>query len=128
MDISKTVFRILIIMVLAIFIINTTNSYAGLLSDVISGGDEFLNSGDNDISIDKKELQTTSSQVYNALVIISFVVAAIVGIILGVKYMMAGVDQKADVKQNLLIYVIGCVVAFGAFGIWRIIVTTLNNV
>lgn len=128
MNINKILVKILMMMLLIVFIINTTNSYAGLLSDVISGGDKFLNSGDNEISIDSGKLQDTSSQVYNALVIISFIVAAIVGIVLGIKYMMAGVDQKADVKQNLLIYVIGCVVAFGAFGIWKILVTALNNV
>lgn len=128
MNMNKIVVKILMMMLLIVFIINTTNSYAGLLSDVISGGDKFLNSGDNEISIDSDKLQYTSSQVYNALVIISFIVAAIVGIVLGIKYMMAGVDQKADVKQNLIIYVIGCVVAFGAFGIWKIIVTALNNV
>ena len=42
--------------------------------------------------------------------------------------MMAGVEEKADVKKSLIIFLIGTGVAYGAFGIWKVLVTFLNKV
>lgn len=42
--------------------------------------------------------------------------------------MVGSVEQKAKVKDSLLPYIIGCIVIFGAFGIWKIVLTILENV
>ena len=56
------------------------------------------------------------------------IIAVVVGIVLGIKYMIAGADEKAEVKETLLPYIIGCVVTFGAFGIWRILINTFIGI
>lgn len=125
---KKNIFKVISILLFsAIMILGISSQVkADGIDDVISGGKEFINSGTNGVSIDESKLKSTSDSVYNILLITSFIVAAIIGVILGIKYMMAGVEEKADVKNALMIYVIGSVVAFGAFGIWKVIVSFLN--
>ena len=41
---------------------------------------------------------------------------------------MAGsVEEKANIKNSLIAYIAGCVVVFGAFTIWKIVVTILQS-
>lgn len=124
---NKKIVVIFIIFALLIFFINVTNTYASSLGDVISGGKDFLDSSKGNITIDSSKLSQASSSVYNMLLMISFVVVAVIGIILGMKFMMAGVEEKADVKKSLVIFLIGCIVVYGAFGIWKVLVTALSS-
>lgn len=125
---SKKIFYTILILSILIFVLNTTYTYASPLGDVISGGKDFLSSGSSTgVSVNQTELKKASNEVYNILLIISFVVVAVIGICLGIKFMMAGVDEKADVKKSLTVFVIGTVVTYGAFGIWKVLVTFLNN-
>ena len=45
-----------------------------------------------------------------------------VGTIIGIQFMIASAEDKAKVKEALVPYIIGCVVIFGAFTIWSIVV------
>lgn len=125
---TKIVMKIFIVFILIICTINVTNTYASALGDVLSGGKKFIESGEgHGTTIEKDKLQETSSSIYNILLMISFVIVAAVGITLGIKYMMAGVDDKADVKNSLIVFVIGCIVVYGSFGIWRVLVNFLKD-
>ena len=126
----KKVIKFLLLFLAVIFFLNNTYVYAdSLLGDSISSGKSFLQSASGTMSKEQeKSLKDTSNSIYNTLLMISFVVVAIVGIILGIKFMMAGVEEKADVKKSLIIFLIGTGVAYGAFGIWKVLVTFLNKV
>ena len=98
------------------------------LSDVISGGDSFIQAGkDGSAKIDKGSLQNASSSIYNILLICGMIVAVLIGSIMGIKFMIGSVEEKAEIKAALVPFVIGCIVVFGAFGIWKILVTIGNN-
>ena len=124
----RKVISFLLIFVIMLFM-NSTYIYAdSMLGDSISSGKSFIQSAKESMSTEQeKSLKETSSSVYNTLLMISFVVA-IIGIILGIKFMMAGVEEKADVKKSLIVFVIGTCVTYGAFAIWQALVTLLNNV
>lgn len=126
----KKVFSFLLIFIMILFFINSSKVYANtMFTDAVSGGKTFLNKANEGLSSEQQEtLKSTSSSVYNTLLLISFVVVAIVGIALGIKFMMAGVEEKADVKHALVIWAIGTAVAYGAFGIWKVLVTFLNTI
>ncbi len=53
------------------------------------------------------------------------VVAVIVGLIIGIRFMTGGIEEKAKIKELLVPYVAGCIVIFGAFGIWSLVVNVL---
>ena len=52
--------------------------------------------------------------------------AVIIGMVIGIQFMTASVEEKAKIKESLVPYVVGCVVVFGAFGIWKLAVTVLS--
>lgn len=98
------------------------------LSGVISGGDSFIQAGkDGSAKIDKGSLQNASSSIYNILLICGVIIAVLIGSIMGIKFMIGSVEEKAEIKAALVPFVIGCIVVFGAFGIWKIVVTIGNN-
>ena len=101
----------------------TTDSIDGLLTD----SEKFLDSGQNN-KIKDESIQDFSKTMYNILITIATFIAVLVGGILGVKIMISSADEKAQVKELLIPYVIGCVVVFGAFGIWKLVVTILQNI
>ena len=97
--------------------------------DVISGADSFIQigeSGAND-KINEDDLQSLSNTLYNMLLVIGIVVAIIVGLIMGIKFIMGGLEEKAEIKAMIIPYIIGCVVVFGAFTIWQIVVNLLQS-
>lgn len=97
------------------------------LDDMMTDADSFVADSKSD-SIDSKSLQDFSSTIYNIALQIGIGVAVVVGLALGIQFMLAGVDGKADVKKVLIVYVVGCVVIFGAFGIWKLVIDILQQI
>lgn len=126
----QKILKILTIFIFSICIINCTYTYAGTLGDTITGAKNFLSSKNEslyDSSLDKDKLSDASSAIYNTLLMVSFVVVAVVGITLGIKSMMANAEEKANIKKALIIFLIGTIVVYGAFGIWKVMVDYLNK-
>ena len=98
-------------------------------SDIITGADDFIQSGISDphSTIDDSDLKEMSDLLYNALLVIAIVVAVIVGLVIGIQFMTGSVAQKAKVKETLIPYIAGCIVIFGAFGIWKLVVGILSQ-
>lgn len=116
-----------IILFLSINICNYTKVYAtDTVDDIMDGANDFLEAGSS-TTIDENKLSKTSDFIYNLLLAIAIILAVVIGMIIGIQFMMAGVDEKAKIKEQLLPYVVGCVVVFGAFGIWKLAVTILSK-
>ena len=121
--------KILLIITLVFFIENIFSSYIytvhgedGEISWA-AGAKNFVESADPNIKINEP-----SSQIYNVLTSIGMIVAVSVGAVLGIKYMFTSVEEKANVLETMIPYLIGCVVTFGAFGIWKIFINTFYNI
>lgn len=97
------------------------------LDDMMSDGDDFVQSA-TDNPIDTAQLQSVSSNLFNIFVEVGVALAVIIGLVIGIKYMYSSVDQKAEIKKLLVPYLVGCVVIFGALGIWKFVVTLLQTV
>ena len=122
----------IIIMIFLIFLyisICSCNSYAAdTVDSVMDGANDFLESGQGGLGqINQTELENTSDFIYNLLLAIALVVAVIIGMVIGIQFMTASVEEKAKIKESLVPYVVGCVVVFGAFGIWKLAVTILSG-
>lgn len=93
------------------------------LDDVISGGDDFLlaSNGENQkLATDK--MQDVSNTVYNILLGIGIIIAVVIGTLLGVQYMTSAAEDKAQIKESMIPFIIGCIVVFGAFAIWKALI------
>ena len=117
----KIIFIILII--LSIFI-SKTNAFS--MSNIINQGQEFISSA-NEEKISEENIKSLSDSIYNILQFIAVAVALIVIIVLGIKYMTGSVEEQAEIKKTMIPFIIGCIVAFGAFAIWKVVVNVLNN-
>lgn len=96
------------------------------LEDMIKDADDFINAGQ--VNIDQATLSNFSKTMYNILLVIGVIVAVIVGAIIGLKLMTSSIEEKAEAKKLLVPYVVGCVVVFGGFAIWKLVVTILQNI
>lgn len=98
------------------------------IEDVTGGAQDFIQSGTSQENpLDITGVQNVTDVLYNILLAVGIIVAVIVGLLIGIKYMTGSVVQKSETKQLLLPYIVGCVVIFGAFGIWKIVVELLNQ-
>lgn len=125
-----------ILLICAFFVLSITNiNYAAPVSedrnqtiDQLMGGAENLISGANtENTISQSSLKNTIDLIYNILLAVGIIVAVVAGAILGVQFMVASADGKAELKERLVPYVVGCVVIFGAFGIWKIVMIFINT-
>lgn len=106
----------------------TSSSSSGgtTVDSIMDSADNFLQKGE--ATIDEAELHTTSNFLYNLLLGVGIIVAVVVGMIIGIKYMTSSVEGKAELKQALIGYALGCLVIFGAFGIWKLAINILSSI
>ena len=126
--ISISIFKIILILIM-LQVVLTTTSHAGFWGDVINKGDEFLQEGSSAESpIDSAKLQEETWKLYNMLLTAGVVVAVLAGAILGIKFITGSLEEQAKIKEVLIPYVVGCIVVFGAFGIWKLVMETLSAI
>lgn len=101
------------------------------LSGIISAGGDFIADGEgqqND-TFDMGAISGIAGSLYAILLGIGFALAVVIGVVIGIKFMMSSSsDERAQYKKTIIVYVVGVVVIFGAFGIWRIIINMMNEV
>lgn len=96
------------------------------LEDLITDGNRFLSNGT--LNLNENALQNFSGTMFNILLAVGVVIAVIAGAVIGIKLMTSSVEEQADAKKLLVPYVVGCIVVFGAFGIWKLVVTILQGI
>lgn len=125
--VKKIIFILTTIIVLFIGCTNIITVKA--CDDIIENADSFVQSGKSSTdTLNGTELQNVSGILYNVLLTIGVAAAVITGAILGIQFMTGSVEQKAKVKDSLIPFVVGCVIIFGAFGIWKLVITIMNKV
>lgn len=99
------------------------------MGSVFKDGTSFLDHANiYAATINTTTLNTVSTFIYNILLGIAIVLAVLIGAFLGIRLIVSSVDEKAKIKEALISYIIGCVVVFGAFTIWSIVVNIGNKV
>lgn len=118
---KKNILKILIVTVILLFVLLTTTSQAAFWSDVFKYGDNFLETGaSNKNSVDDFETKRIMNDLYSIVFTLGVAVTVIIGGVLGIKFMLASAEDKAKVKESMVPYIVGCVVIYGAVGIWKI--------
>ena len=118
---KKLLINIMVIFII-LFNLFIPNAYAGPLQDIMNRAEGFVNNGENGGNvINNDALKEGSNTLYNVLLVIGIAVAFIWGIVLGIQFITGSLGEKADVKKNLIDYLVGCVIIFGAFGILKLL-------
>ena len=123
--------KIAIIITILISIILTFNlpiySNATTIESVFSGAQSFLEDGDKSMagSPSQDKLAQISNTVSNILLTIAVAVTFISIAVMGVSFAIQTVEDKAKIKEAMIPWMIGVLVSFGAYGIWRITISIL---
>ena len=132
---KKTISMKILMIILTIFcMLGISSSRVLALGDIISSGGSFENARFNytvngihsDMEIDEQDLKNVSNTVYNILLILGMVIAVIIGMVLGIKFMTGSIEEQAKVKESLIPYIAGCAIIFGAFTIWKIVIEVMG--
>ena len=121
---KKLLINIMVIFII-LFNLFIPNAYAGPLQDIMNRAKGFVNNGENGGNVINNDALKEGS-LYNVLLVIGIAVAFIWGIVLGIQFITGSLGEKADVKKNLIVYLVGCVIIFGAFGIWKLLLQLLE--
>lgn len=113
----------LIFLLQLVFIPSMSN--AQNIGDVVTEGDNWLNNAK--VMVDQSKLKESQSFIYNALLVVGIIITVFWGGYIGIKFMYASAEDKADIKQTMIPYVVGCIVIYGGFAIWKLVITILDS-
>lgn len=127
----KIINKIIIAIIAVLILICTyipSNAKAVTMKSIIEGGDIFTQSASNTELFNETNQKSAVDGIYYILLGVGIVLAVIIGIVLGIQFVTTGVTGQAKIKEKLIPYVIGCIVIFGGFGIWKAVINMSNEV
>ena len=77
--------------------------------------------------LDQGKLQEFSSNLFSVLLIAATAVTVVVGIVLGIKYMIGSAEEKSEYKKTMLPYVIGAFFLFAASAIAQVLYNVFSS-
>jgi len=124
----KKIISILMIF-MVILVLFATETYAWGIGDIRDTASDFLTEtqGEGEI-IDADVIADVSNTIVNVFTTVGIVIAVAIAAILGIQFMVGSVEEKVKAKEALIPFIIGCIVVFGAFGIWRLVVNIGNTI
>lgn len=78
-----------------------------------------------------KKIETITGTILKTITNIGIVISVVMLAVLGIKYMLGSVEEKADYKQGLVPYAIGAFVLFGISAVVKVVMgigSTINNI
>lgn len=121
--------KMIIIFSIFILLLTTFTSQVFAIDQIFKQGKDFIETGEKQKNpIDESELKPLSDTIYNILLAIAIVVAVVMAGVLGIKFMVGSIEEQAKIKEGLIPFVLGCIVVFGGFGIWKFVANLLQNI
>ena len=102
---KKTIYKIIIAIILAVLIIISSNSTFAITPKDIKGSD-----------IEIKELSFLDNMTELVRFVGTFIAVGVL-MVIGIKYIMGSVEERASYKKSMVPYIIGCIILFGAANI-----------
>lgn len=116
------IFAILLILAIAMIAFTTVaNATAGDVANIFQKAEES--------DVDTGDMTTVAGNIVNIITWVGIIVAIIVLLVLGIKYMMGSAAEKAEYKKTMIPYLVGAVLIFGASAIVQAVVkmTTMTT-
>lgn len=122
----KIIRIIFIIFIILNIFVSTSKAFS--LSEILSAGKDFINSSNGKTKIEQSDINNLSYTIYGILQTIAIAATLIVATVLGIIYITGSIETQAEVKKTMIPFVVGCIVAFGAFGIWRLVIEIIQDI
>ena len=98
------------------------------IDDIWKNAKSFIDEGVGDNKFQEDAIENMIKSIYKILLVIGIIAVVIVGILLSIQFITGGLEEQAKVKEMLVPYIVGSVVIFTAFTIWKIVVDILQTV
>lgn len=119
MKILSIILTIAMIFTISMGTISMATGAAGDQSSDSTIDDLFTPNGD----LDTDNLTNVGANIVSIITTIGIVVAVVVLLVLGIKYMMGSASEKAEYKKTMIPYLVGAVLIFGASAIAKAVVS-----
>lgn len=106
------------IMFVAIFATNVNAADANSILDTMSKVDYAKDGG----------IANVGKNIVSILSTVGVVVAVIILLIIGIKYMVGSASEKAEYKKTMIPYLVGAVLIFGASAIAKVVVSMAQTI
>ena len=73
--------------------------------------------GKTGVSVEQGKITNLGNSIIAVVRIVGVVVAVVILLILGIKYMMGSAEEKADYKKSMIPYIVGAVLVFASTAI-----------
>ena len=120
--------RIISILIMAIMLMMMFTTVVCAASGTTSGAESAVDK--IKIGYDNNKITTMGGQIASVISTVGVVVAVVVLLILGIKYMMGSASEKAEYKKTMIPYLVGAVLVFAASAITKVVIsmaTTLSS-
>ena len=124
----KKIFKTVLIFLMFFIVFSCYNSVraTGNLKEIMEKGQSFVDEGEKqykESNIDGQEVVKPIITIGNILVTIGIAVLLGATAYMGIKYLTSGPDARAKLKQQLIGLLVSGIVIFGAYSIWKIVIT-----
>lgn len=107
---------LLLIAVISMTLTTMVSANGGIDAANIAGGLKGTTSNaQNDVT-------KIGNQLIGIITTVGVVVAVIILLVLGIKYMMGSASEKAKYKETMIPYLVGAILIFGAYAITKVVV------
>lgn len=115
------IFAVLLILAIAMIAFTTVaNATAGDVANIFQKAEES--------DVDTGDMTTVAGNIVNIITWVGIIVAIIVLLVLGIKYMMGSAAEKAEYKKTMIPYLIGAILLFAAVNLASWIVGIANSI
>lgn len=97
---------------------NTTGSNMTTVIENIAKGDSTVETG---------KIQELGASIVTIMQTVGIVVAVVILLVLGIKYMMGSAEEKAEYKKTMLPYIVGAILIFASTTIVNIVYQLANG-
>ena len=80
-----------------------------------------------EVTIESSNITKIGGKIFSAVRIVGTIISVVILAILGVKYMTASPEGKADYKANMIPYLVGAILLFGASNLASIVYGWITN-
>ena len=117
----KKIIAIILICILFIFIID--NISLGFDTTGLGDLEKYAQSGDESV-----EFKNMVNRMITFIQIIGSITSVVAIIVIGIKYMLGGLEEKAEYKKTMIPYIIGAVLLFAITNITKIVYDVAKDV
>lgn len=116
----KKTMKLVSVLVMVVMVLFTLSTMVSAADSIIDGMKPTYSDADGITNIGQK--------ITNIISTVAIVIAVVVLLILGIKYMIGSASEKAEYKKTMIPYLVGAVIVFGAGAIAKVVVNMAQTI